>query len=91
MFRCIPGVCTCVYVCVCFEHTAVPPARLVLPPLPLSGLDESDRLISDILTPDRASAISCLARSLSCLRRSASRSCKNNAGTHTHTDKTVGE
>lgn len=34
-------------------------------------------LMSDILTPERASAISCRARSLSCLLRSASRSCAN--------------
>ncbi|TNN30900.1 hypothetical protein EYF80_058948 [Liparis tanakae] len=33
--------------------------------------------MSAILTPDRASAISCRARSLSCFLRSASRSCRS--------------
>lgn len=65
-------VCCCMCEClgVCW-----PPAVLALLPFALSVLDVSSRLISDILTPDRASAISCLARSRSCLRRSASRSC----------------
>lgn len=64
------AVCLWVFKGVCWPATG-----LVLLLLPLSAPDVSSRLISDILTPDRASAISCLARSRSCLRRSASRSC----------------
>jgi len=50
--------------------------------LPLSVDEASSTLMSAILTPERASAMSCRALSLSCLRRAASCSCTQHTQTH---------